>query len=78
MSEKKESNNKEKNDDLITGTVIEALPNTMFKVILEDGTEQLSILAGKMRLHRIRVLVGDKVELKLDEYGGKARIVKRL
>jgi translation initiation factor IF-1 len=63
----------------VTGVVIEALPNTMFKVLLDDsGEEILAFLAGKMRMHRIRVLVGDKVELKLDEYGGKARIFKRL
>lgn len=60
------------------GTVIEALPNTMFKVILKDGTEELSFLAGKMRMYRIRVLVGDRVLLEKDEYGGKARIYKRL
>lgn len=62
----------------IDGTVIEALPNTMFKVLLADGTEQLAFLAGKMRMHRIRVMVGDKVSMELDEYGGKARIFKRL
>ena len=59
------------------GTVIEALPNTMFKVVLADGTEVLTYLAGKMRMHRIKVLVGDKVSLTLDPYGGKARIFKR-
>jgi len=59
------------------GTVIEALPNTMFKVILADGTEVLTYLAGKMRMHRIKVIVGDKVSVTLDPYGGKARIFKR-
>lgn len=51
----------------------------MFKVKL-DGTEEeiLTYLSGKMRLHRIRVLVGDKVSLELEPYGGKARITKRL
>ena len=51
----------------------------MFRVKL-DGTEEeiLSYLSGKMRLHRIRVLVGDKVLLELEPYGGKARIIKRL
>jgi translation initiation factor IF-1 len=62
----------------VDGTVVEALPNTMFKVLLADGTEQLAFLAGKMRMHRIRVMVGDKVSMELDEYGGKARIFKRL
>lgn len=62
----------------VDGIVVEALPNTMFKVLLADGTEQLAFLAGKMRMHRIRVMVGDKVSMELDEYGGKARIFKRL
>lgn len=62
----------------VSGVVIEALPNALFRVELEDGTEVLSYLAGKMRLHRIRVLVGDKVTLLLDPYGGRARIVRRL
>jgi len=62
-----------------SGIVIESLPNIMFRVKL-DGTEEkiLSYLSGKMRLHRIRVLVGDKVLLELEPYGGKARIIKRL
>ena len=58
--------------------VEEALPNTLFRVSLDDGMIVLSYLAGKMRLHRIKVLVGDKVLLKLDQYGGKARITRRL
>ena len=61
----------------VTGVVTEALPNTEFRVEV-NGQEVLSYLAGKMRLHRIRVLVGDKVEVLLDTYGGKGRIVKRL
>ena len=59
------------------GIVIEALPNALFKVRLSNGTDLLSYLAGKMRMHRIRVLVGDKVQLELEPYGGKARIFKR-
>ncbi|OGC88512.1 translation initiation factor IF-1 [Candidatus Adlerbacteria bacterium RIFOXYC1_FULL_48_26] len=62
----------------VQGVVEEALPNTMFRVSLESGEVILSYLAGKMRLHRIKVLVGDKVMLKLDPYGGKARITRRL
>ena len=65
-------------EDTVKGTVIEAMPNTLFKVVLEDGKEVISYLSGKMRLHRIRVLVGDTVELLEEPYGGKARIVKRL
>lgn len=59
------------------GTVTESLPNTFFRVLLDDGREVLAYLAGKMRLHRIKVLVGDKVSLIEDPYGGKARITRR-
>ncbi len=61
----------------VQGVVVEALPNTMFKVKLENGDEILTFLAGKMRLNRIRVLLGDKVSLQLDPYGGKGRITRR-
>ncbi len=71
-------NSKLEDDTHATGTVIEALPNTMFRVEFEDGTTQIVYLAGKMRLHRIKVLVGDKVTIKLDSYGGRGRVVKRL
>ena len=68
-----------KGDELVLGTVIEALPNTLFKIQLEaDKREILAYLAGKMRLNRIRVLVGDKVSVLLDPYGGKGRIMRRL
>lgn len=63
---------------LVTGTVIEALPNTLFRVELDESKEVLlAYLAGKMRMHRIRVLIGDKVELLQDPYGGRARITRR-
>lgn len=61
------------------GVVTEALPNIMFRVKLDGETEaMLCYLSGKMRLHRIRVLVGDRVILELDPYGGKGKIIKRL
>ncbi|MDO8231724.1 MAG: translation initiation factor IF-1 [bacterium] len=70
------------------GTVEEVLPNSLFRVRLsapakDDAAEEkgeliLAYLAGKMRLHRIRVLVGDQVDMVLDPYGGRARIVRRL
>lgn len=63
--------------DEVLGTVTESLPNTLFRVALEDGEETLAYLAGKMRLHRIKVLVGDKVTLVKDPYGGRARITRR-
>ncbi|HEX5774421.1 MAG TPA: translation initiation factor IF-1 [Candidatus Paceibacterota bacterium] len=65
-------------EDAITGTIEEVLPNSLFRVRMPSGELLLAYLAGKMRLHRIRVLVGDKVELVTDPYGGRARIVRRL
>lgn len=66
-------------DDLVNGVVEEALPNALFRVIRDDTGESLiAYLAGKMRRFRIRVLVGDKVGMVIDPYGGKARISKRL
>lgn len=66
------------------GFVEEVLPGSLFRVRLASNEEGgvgelvLAYLAGKMRLHRIRVLVGDQVEVLLDPYGGRARIVRRL
>lgn len=70
--------NKQQQSNTAYGVVTEALPNTLFRVKL-DGKDDivLAYLAGKMRMHRIRVLIGDKVELELDPYGGRARITKR-
>lgn len=68
----------EKTQGTVTGTVEEVLPNSLFRVRMESGDLLLAYLAGKMRLHRIRVLVGDQVELVTDPYGGRARIVRRL
>ena len=63
--------------EVVEGIVEEALPNTLFRVKLASGEVTLAYLAGKMRLHRIRVLVGDRVQLELDPYGGRARITRR-
>ena len=64
------------------GVVTDALPSTLFRVKIEDKTENekeiLAYLGGKMRMHRIKVLIGDSVEVVLDPYGGKGRIIKRL
>ncbi len=77
--ENQDKNASKEGADYATGIVIEALPNTLFRVKIDiDGKEILAYLAGKMRLHRIRVLVGDKVQVLLDSYGGKGRITKRL
>jgi len=64
--------------EIVPGTVFEALPNTLFRVEMEKGERVLAYLAGKMRLHHIRILVGDKVLVQLDPYGGKGRITRRL
>ena len=63
--------------EVVQGSVEEALPDTLFRVKLENGEVVLAYLAGKMRLHRVKVLVGDRVELRLDPYGGRARITRR-
>lgn len=61
------------------GQVIEALPGAMFRIALEEGNEIMGHLAGKMRLHHIKVLVGDRVVLEFSPYDEKrGRIIKRL
>ena len=65
-------------EEVVPGVVEEALPNTLFRVKLQNGELVLAYLAGKMRLHRVKVLVGDRVEMRLDPYGGRARITRRL
>ena len=68
-----------KSETAVLGVVTEALPNTFFRVKLEGKEEEtLTYLAGKMRMHHIRILVGDKVKVEIDPYGGKGRIVQRL
>lgn len=69
-------------DDIIEikdAKVIEALPAALFKVeTLGDKKVYIAYLGGRMKVNKIRVLVGDKVSLEMDEYGGKPRIIKRL
>ena len=69
---------KKQEAETLTGLVIEALPNAMFRLQLETGEQQLTYLSGKMRKFRIRVLVGDKVKFEVEPYGGKGRITQRL
>ena len=52
----------------VEGTVIEPLPNAMFRVELENGHEIIAHMAGKMRKNRIRVLAGDKVQVEMNTY----------
>ncbi len=70
------ANNKDK--QVKEGIVTEAFPNTLFNVkTANEETEILCYLSGKMRMHRIRVLIGDKVTYEVDDYGGKGKIIKR-
>ena len=65
--------------DKIKGTIIEALPNTHFKVELEDGRDINAHLAGKMKMYRIRVVPGDTVTVEMpDENSERGRIIRRL
>ena len=52
----------------LEGTVVEPLPNAMFKVRLENGHVVLAHISGKMRMHYIRILPGDKVTVELSPY----------
>ena len=53
---------------LLEGTVLESLPNAMFRVELDNGHEVLAHISGKMRMHYIRILPGDKVQVELTPY----------
>lgn len=62
----------------VEGTVVEALPNAMFRIELDNGRTVLGHLSGKMRTHRIRVLLGDTVRVELSIYDlSRGRIVFR-
>jgi translation initiation factor IF-1 len=62
----------------VEGTVIETLPNAMFKVELENGQVVLAYVSGKMRMHFIKILPGDKVTVELSPYDlTKGRITYR-
>jgi len=67
-----------KGKNFFEGQVKEALPNTLFRVILDDGREVLASLAGKMRLYHIKVIPGDRVRVETTPYDEKrGRIVYR-
>lgn len=66
-------------EDLVYGVVEEALPNALFRVLVEGNEKPiLANLSGRMRKFRIRVLVGDTVGMEIDPYSGRGRITKRL
>jgi translation initiation factor IF-1 len=67
-------------DDVIEveGTVIEPLPNAMFRVELENGHKVLAHISGKMRMHYIRITAGDRVKVELSPYDlTRGRVVYR-
>ena len=62
----------------VEGTVVEPLPNAMFRVELENGHKVLAHISGKMRMHYIRILPGDRVQVELTPYDlTRGRIVYR-
>ena len=62
----------------LAGKVVEALPNTQFRVELENGHEIIAHISGKMRMHYIKILPGDKIKVEMSPYDlSKGRIVFR-
>jgi len=63
----------------LEGTVVESLPNAMFRVQLENGHRVLAHISGKMRMHYIKILAGDRVTVELSPYDlGRGRITYRM
>jgi translation initiation factor IF-1 len=63
----------------VDGTVLESLPNAMFRVELENGHRVLAHISGKMRMHYIKILPGDKVTVELSPYDlNRGRITYRM
>lgn len=63
----------------LDGLVEEALPNTQFRIVLDNGQGVLGYVSGKIRKHRIKILPGDRVTVELSPYDlSKGRITKRL
>lgn len=77
LYQKRQRMTDKKNVSKFGGMVVEALPSALFRVKLENGEEVLSYIAGKMRMHKIKVLIGDRVEVEVDQYGGRGRITRR-
>jgi translation initiation factor IF-1 len=62
----------------VEGTILEALPNAMFRVELDNGHKVLAHISGKMRMHFIKILPGDKVTVELSPYDlNRGRIIYR-
>ena len=67
-------------DDVFTGTgkIVEILPNTLFRVEIENGPTVLGHLAGKLRVHNVNILLGDRVDVEISPYDvTKCRIIWR-
>lgn len=79
MAKKDKGQRQSKKDTIeIKGTVVEALPNAMFRVELETGHEILAHISGKMRMYYIRILLGDRVLVELSPYDlTRGRIIYR-
>ncbi len=78
MGKKKGEEKPKEKGIVLEGEVLEALPNAMFRVKLETGHEVLAHVSGKMRIHFIRILPGDKVKVELSPYDlTRGRIVYR-
>ena len=73
-----ELNDLEEGMEIKEGRVIEALPAALFRVKFDDGKDLICFLRGKIKVFKIKILVGDKVLVELDPYGGKGRIVRRI
>ncbi|MDD3628346.1 MAG: translation initiation factor IF-1 [Actinomycetota bacterium] len=62
----------------VEGTILEALPNAMFKVELDNGHKVLAHISGKMRMHYIKILPGDRVKVEISPYDlNRGRIIFR-
>jgi len=74
-----EVENTEEGLEVKEGRVIEALPAALFRVRFDDKSGDLiCFLKGKIKVFKIKILVGDKVLVELDPYGGKGRIIRRM
>ncbi|GGJ89150.1 MULTISPECIES: translation initiation factor IF-1 [Deinococcus] len=76
--QREKSKNKESDTVRAEGVITEALPNTTFRVQLDTGHDLLAYISGKMRIHYIRILPGDRVVLEISPYDTtRGRIVYR-
>ena len=78
MAKNKEKTTSKEEGIQVEGSVMETLPNAMFKVELDNGHEVLAHISGKMRMHYIRILPGDRVLVELSPYDlTRGRVVYR-